>query len=865
MKIFQTRDLLKELEKEKEIEKKLLEEREKIKLEISKILKKDLEKKRGEISKKIEEIKNEIKNIEGKEEKVKLEKKDIEEKEEREKNLRKKREIERERWEVEKKERNLERKKWKLEDKLEEKERELIKIQKELEESDNLKKSLKEIEKSLKEKKSKITELEEKIKEQEKLEKSFQEAWKNFISGDIKSALEKLKEIQKELSKKIEKVSEKEEEKEEKEKEFFKPLEYYTRGEIPQALTSLEDLLKKIEKKPLIEKKEEIKKPLVVIEEKKVPKEEIMEEFKKKLKEEREKIIEEEKEKLKKLRKEFEEKQKKILETTIKGEKLGEEEEKLLEIQKELLRKELEIEREVQERLKTEKEKLLKKREELAEAEKSLSLEELTEEERKRREEIIRSLREKIEQEREKIENKELLEIKEREISRQRKLKILEEVFEQALSFYNEREYEKAKRIFSIIKDQLEEGKKLGIFVNLNNIPIYTKTIYFTNKIEEETKKAKLEIKPKELKKTKPKIEIVSKKIKISSLLRKYLQSFKESFLHLPKVGLDISDFSLELIYLTKRKKILAFSRETLKPGILVNGKVEEPKLFSQVLKELLQKAGFPPFQPRKGPVLKAVISLPNSIVYPLIFDSENYNTLLKEVKEKLEENIPFSLEEIYWDYISYKKENSKKIKVFCVAVEKEIVDTLVYFLRANGIDPIALDVGMLSIARVFLPLFPKMEIGILDIGAHTTNFNIFDKNGVIEFSTVIPYGSFNFQQKASLKEEIKKIAEEIKNLIDYYQEISDSKIEKLILTGGGSLLPETVETFQANFPEIKIEIENPFTKIKGGKNLRDEKSILFVGALGLALRAISKNPVKEGINLLPEELKKKERKTHFF
>ena len=921
----------KDLKEERGKIKKLLREKKRIEERLSKVSKKGLGEKREEILKEIEETKKKIEEIEAMEEETKIEREKIEEREKEEKDWMKKREIEKERWEKELKERNLERKKWKLEDKIEEKERRIQRIQRELEEEVNLRAKIRDIDESAEEIRNNIKLIKEKIKQRRKLEKEFKRAWESYLSGDVSSALDKLEKIQKSLSEKIGEKKPIGEKEDKKKKEFFKPLEYYQKGEVKAALDSLGKLLEKVKEKPSLELEKKIepkpkeaeaetkvepkakeaaeakpkeaeaetkvepkaveKAPLIIIKEKEVPKEKTLEEFKKKLEEERKKLIEEEREKLRKLREELEERQKEMLKATIEGRGLGLRERKLRELQEELIKKEIETEREYQERLRTQKEKLLKRKEELAKAEKALPLIGLTEEERKRRAEIIRSLREKVEEERERIENKELAEEQEKGTVKENKLATLQSIFEQALSFYNEKEFEKAKRIFSIIKEQAEQGKKLGLFVNLNNIPVYTKAVYFSKKIDEEIKKAieeKEEISKLKIAKER-KVKKSSKKQKILGSffsLRKIAESFRQVFFPLPIIGLDISNYSIKLLYLNKEKKLVTL-RQVLKPGVLIDGKIKNAKLFSKTLASLLNEAWFPIFEPRKGWITKAVVSLPESAVYSFIFRLETSGTsLIDKVKEKLEETLPFSLDEIYWDY-AVQEDSFGNVKIVCVAAERDVVDSLVYLLRANGIQPVVLDTEMFSIRRALLLQLPSKEkVGVLDIGAYVTSFNIFDKNGSIGLSTSMPYGGYSFQTKISnflkipiekageviikkgfkesptkeiLKEELEKIINEIREAIRYYREVSNENIKRIILTGGGASIAGIIEIFKERFSPIKIETINPFSKIRTEKPLSLKESLLFTPGLGLALRAASKNPARGGINLLPEKLKKKE------
>ncbi|OGZ18544.1 MAG: hypothetical protein A2Z68_00865 [Candidatus Nealsonbacteria bacterium RBG_13_38_11] len=112
----------------------------------------------------------------------------------------------------------------------------------------------------------------------------------------------------------------------------------------------------------------------------------------------------------------------------------------------------------------------------------------------------------------------------------------------------------------------------------------------------------------------------------------------------------------------------------------------------------------------------------------------------------------------------------------------------------------------------------------------------------------------------AVLEEETGKIVKEMQQSVDYFQREFGESIEKIILAGGSSLIPEIDSFFQRRFEKIKVEIGNPLEKIKRKGGMREEGAVLYSNVIGLALRGISKNPVKDGINLSPEEIKSREK-----
>ncbi len=926
--------LQKELgEKEKKI-KKFLIEREKIEEAILGFSKVKSKLKEVKFLKEKNQIIKEIAKIEKEEKEIKLGRIKIEEQEKREKNWLKKREIEKLRWAKELKERTLERKKWKLEDKLKEQEREIREAKEKLEQGNLLKGKLEKNDEEIKKLRRGIRLLKEKVEEQEQLEEGFKEAWESYLGGDISLALEKLKKIQEKLSEKIEEEP-REEAKEgpgkkidQKKREFFESFEHHQKDNTAPALESLGEVLKKVEEKPLpkkellikeeeefpVEKKEktaslmvikeaieeelaisqeEERAPLVVVKKtsnkevpiqerkeitplvviKEAPKEELLSEFKEKLKKEREISIQKEGEKLRRIREELEERQKETLKAMIEGRELGLQENKTDSLKK----------------------KLQEKREEL---EKTSSLEDLTEEERGAREETIKFLREKVGEGQRKIGGEEVVGEKGKDVMRSKKLKILEDTFEQALTLYNEKEFEKAKKTFSIVKEQLIQGEKLGLFLNVKNMSIYTKTVYFSEKAEEGIKRIKKETD----KILKEKIEEgVEEKIRKMPMWKEFLnlflstnkisKFFQQSLFSLPSIGLDLSDHSIELLRLDKKGEVLIFARQVLTSGIIIDGRVVDLKAFSKTLALLLKGALFPPFRSEKQALIRAVVSLPESSAYTIVFRLKSPEKLYQQVREKIEMTFPLPLNKIYFDYVVCGKDRFGKIKVVCVVVEKKIINALVTSFRVNGIEPLVFEVSVFSTRRALLPQLPlKERVGILDIGAHITSFNILDEKGFVEFSASLSCGGDNFQtkvadllsiskerakeliiekgfQKDPIKEilgkEMERIVGEMKGALGYYQEIFKEKVKRVILTGGGVSFPGITEILKKSFPDTKIEILNPFTKTKSKKPLPLKESLFFANALGLAKRAISKDFIEGGINLLPEQTIRREREVY--
>ncbi len=352
-------------------------------------------------------------------------------------------------------------------------------------------------------------------------------------------------------------------------------------------------------------------------------------------------------------------------------------------------------------------------------------------------------------------------------------------------------------------------------------------------------------------------------------------------------VGIDISDHSIEVVQLNKRGRIIACSRSTLDDGIIENGVIKKQKVLIDTLKKTLKESKPHSLSLEEGREIKVITSLPEAKVYTYQFSFKSNENLYQKIQENIQKTIPIPIENLYWDFV--KSEPSKdEASVFCVAVEKETVENYIYFFKITGVVPIIFDTESASMARAFIGENQKENTLILDIGASKTILGIYNKNGSMSVAVSVNIGGSTFTQKIKeklniskeeaeekkikegfksdtevsriLKEELKELIQETKRAIYFYKEESQEIVNKIILAGGSALLPDIDKYFQESFDNIKVEIGDPFSKIEHPSDFTIEKRVLFSNVIGLAIRGMKSNNYEKGINLLPEELKSKER-----
>jgi len=340
--------------------------------------------------------------------------------------------------------------------------------------------------------------------------------------------------------------------------------------------------------------------------------------------------------------------------------------------------------------------------------------------------------------------------------------------------------------------------------------------------------------------------------------------------------GLDISDFSIEALQLSSKGKIKKFGRIIIEEGIVKDGFILNKKKLIEKIREVISQA--------KIKENRVILALPESKIFIHLFQlpvSLKEKELKSALENEVQKTIPLEIEKIYWDYriVSSRLENGQQAILF-VGTLKEIVDDCTEVLDEIGLEPVVFEIESISLSRALLEdLKLKAGVMIIDIGARTTNINIFDKNKILIDSATVFIAGNHFTKSISnklgissreaeklkriygldkkkgkgkiaqiLEEDFQVIIKKIKKSVGYYGQ----EIEKVILAGGSARMPKITKYLSLSLG-LKVEIG-----IAPQANQLNRKSVLFNTVIGLALRGLEKNPQKSGINLLPEKFRPK-------
>jgi type IV pilus assembly protein PilM len=346
-------------------------------------------------------------------------------------------------------------------------------------------------------------------------------------------------------------------------------------------------------------------------------------------------------------------------------------------------------------------------------------------------------------------------------------------------------------------------------------------------------------------------------------------------------IGLDIGTSSIKLTEIKKDKEEIQLVKARL-IELTPRDRLNTAEAISRILK--LEKIHF----------AEAIISVSGSSIFSRFVKLPKLTEqkLSQIVKYEAQQQIPFPLEEVVWDYrrLKSRHKESGQIDILLVAVKKDIVEELVQELYHSNLDIETIDVGPFALYNTLWFNDGFDNVIILDIGAKTTNI-IISREGIVwtrslpiagdDITKAIAEGlnvSFEVAEERKKKEGI-VLAEEKENpssnlsnfitsvLTDLLTEVSRSigyyksqfdgaPFSGMLLTGGTSKLKNIDKFFEKNL-KLKTYTCDFFKKIKPKTGLLKGDLSRYqhrLGtALGLALRAVIEPAIS--VNLIPPQL----------
>src|SRR5438874_8463672 len=264
-------------------------------------------------------------------------------------------------------------------------------------------------------------------------------------------------------------------------------------------------------------------------------------------------------------------------------------------------------------------------------------------------------------------------------------------------------------------------------------------------------------------------------------------------------------------------------------------------------------------------------------------------------IQYEAQQNVPFPLEEVVWDYQILGSTAGGELEVLLVAIKADIVEGLFRVTETAGLHLQLADVSPAALCNAFRYNYGELEdcTMLLDIGAKTSNLLFFEKGKV--FSRSINLGANSITQDFANESKLKfdaaektKIDEGFVSLGGAYEEPENpnqaaiSKIarqfmtrlhiqvnqtmqfyrgqqggsapQRLFLSGGASVMPYAAQFFAEKL-NVPVEYFNPLRSVDRDPNMNVEDlqrvAHTMGEVVGLGLRNLAHCPVE--LNLMPD------------
>jgi type IV pilus assembly protein PilM len=257
-------------------------------------------------------------------------------------------------------------------------------------------------------------------------------------------------------------------------------------------------------------------------------------------------------------------------------------------------------------------------------------------------------------------------------------------------------------------------------------------------------------------------------------------------------------------------------------------------------------------------------------------------------VRYEADQQIPFDMDEVIWDYQIFQQEGLPDLEVGIFAMKRELIREHLLHLEQASIEPIAVQTTPLAVynAAVFDGWLSSETTILLDIGAENTDLIIATPNNLWTRSIAIGGNNFtealvkSFKLSFSKAESLKRTAstskyarqvfqamrpvfadlvQELQRSIGFYSSTHrDAEINKVVCVGSAFELPGLQKYLQQNLDLDVVRPESLNNLIESPASAAPqfaEHLPSFAVAYGLAIQGLDLSKVTS--NLLPIELAK--------
>ena len=333
--------------------------------------------------------------------------------------------------------------------------------------------------------------------------------------------------------------------------------------------------------------------------------------------------------------------------------------------------------------------------------------------------------------------------------------------------------------------------------------------------------------------------------------------------------GLDIGTTALRAVQLRGSgpvKVLENYGQLPIEGNITISDAPADRQKVAEKIRQLVNQIGLS--------TKNLAVNLPSQRVFTAIIDMDKVSDseLAQSIRYQADSFIPTALAEskIDWAILGDSPKDPKKIEVLLSSVPNAFVEARLATLEAAGLNAIAIEPDGMALGRSIVPTDVSLPQMVLDIGNMKTDLVIV-MNGAPRLVRSIPTGSAAIVRSAmqhlsidqtqaeqfvfkfglgkdklegrvygAIIDTIENLMSEIEKSIKFFNErYTATRIERIIVTGGASTMPE-LPLYIANKFGISVEIGNAWTNVSFPAERQNELMAMsnhFGVATGLAER----------------------------
>lgn len=335
-------------------------------------------------------------------------------------------------------------------------------------------------------------------------------------------------------------------------------------------------------------------------------------------------------------------------------------------------------------------------------------------------------------------------------------------------------------------------------------------------------------------------------------------------------IGLHVNAHAvkaMELDHKGSRTVMRAYANAPLPKGLMVNDAFSDQNKLAEFIKLSLQSPQHGSFSTNR-----VIISIPESKSFIRVMEMTTMDEAAAEnaIMFEAEAYIPMPMDQVYFDWQILQKKGAT-MEVLLIASPKEYVDAYMHIIETAGLKLCGIEVEAQSVARALVPSAVTEPVLVVDMDALKTAL-VMVEHGVLQFTSSVPIAGKVFTDKlvkdlnitAAQAEKLKRdvglantveypnlktamepvlqdLASEIKNILKFHYDHSESHINHILITGGAAKLQHISEgllPLLEQYAPMEITVANPLEHIPNldRSALTPYEALSFTTAIGLAM-----------------------------